>query len=242
MNKLSILFVLLFGILTVKAQSYKIYIDNYGAKADSINAKSYMVVTRVSDTDWLAKQYLMNNIIKCLGTYKDQNLTTPNGKFTYYNQNKSQGVDAKNADTINYVQMSGYFIDGLKTGTWTTYFKNGNIEYINNYKNDKLNGLYESYNYDSNTILIKGYYADNKRNGEWDTFNPHGDIIEANIIKDDNLVSSHTVKISYIGAEPRYGLYDYLDKNLKSLVSSNYGGKISVDFKLLQMGKLKILG
>jgi len=169
---LSIISLLL--VITASAQVSKIYIDAKGKFiTEAKGAVSYALIDKLSDTAYLVRTYDMKDTILTEGTYKDELLNIPNGKFSYYLDKKLdralEGVST--AETGNFVWRVGYFANGVKTGMWVDFWKHGVKKYSFVYKADKLNGRYRRYDYKNNNYITEeGNYVDNNKEGEWNTF------------------------------------------------------------------------
>jgi len=80
-------------------------------------------------------------------------------------------LNSKN-DTLNYLSYHYYlegglsnvikYVNGLREGKYTTYFKNGNINTNSTYKGGKLNGIVHVFN-DDGSNLRESYYVDGKQ-------------------------------------------------------------------------------
>jgi antitoxin component YwqK of YwqJK toxin-antitoxin module len=117
---------------------------------------SYVLVEKLDgDSAYAAKIYNMHDTVLMQGTYKDELLAIPNGKFIYYDKqtlskNKKeivlQTVISHSTDTNSYIRTTGYFINGKKNGLWIDYFSRGVKQSEIMYKNGKQNGSYKVYN------------------------------------------------------------------------------------------------
>jgi antitoxin component YwqK of YwqJK toxin-antitoxin module len=99
-------------------------------------------------------------------------------------------------------------VNGLKEGTWRTYFDNGRIESEKTYRNDNLQGYEKFYN-KSGSLVLKQLYNDGKLvdKGNQDTLN----IVER-IIYDDN---KRIVKKGYYREDVPVGIHREYDENGK---------------------------
>lgn len=168
---------LIIGLLSgfsSSAQVSKIYVDSKGIfTADSRHARSYDLIEKLSDTAYQVRTYNMKDTILMEGTYKDELLKIPNGRFIYYSKKtipeKFDGVII--ADTNNFISMVGYFLNGLKVGMWVEYQSRGikNCTYF--YKKDMANGIYQRFDKSHNSYVVEeGNYIDDKREGEWNLY------------------------------------------------------------------------
>lgn len=60
----------------------------------------------------------------------------------------------------------GSFDFGLKDGEWRTWYENGNIESVTNWKHGQKDGLYLSYDEDG-ILVLSGSYNNNKKSKAW---------------------------------------------------------------------------
>jgi antitoxin component YwqK of YwqJK toxin-antitoxin module len=151
------LFLLISLSLPSFAQVKKAYINKDGQLTnDPQNATSYVLVEKLDgDSAYAAKIYNMHDTVLMQGTYKDELLAIPNGKFIYYDKqtlskNKKeivlQTVISHSTDTNSYIRTTGYFINGKKNGLWVDYFSRGVKQSEIMYENGKQNGSYKLYN------------------------------------------------------------------------------------------------
>ncbi len=71
------------------------------------------------------------------------------------------------------VKLSGTIVNEQRSGTWTSYHRNGNKASENEYSNGLLNGKTVSY-YEDGTIRYIGYYTNDEKDGVWQFFNSDG--------------------------------------------------------------------
>jgi antitoxin component YwqK of YwqJK toxin-antitoxin module len=232
----------IFSVFTIKAQTYKTYLDASGNSVDKSNAQSYITYHQQADSSWLMKQYDMRDTIMSSGTFKDRNLQIPNGKFFYFYKSGSiKGIKIYNQrreDTLNHIKTSGQFKDGVKTGVWLEYFDNGQIQFSNHFENGKKNGISENYNYSTNTVYIRTNYVNDVEQGECDMLNTRGDIIQKDIYKDGQLTESHQLKVYYTQPKPPKQFYAFVNEGLKKITGLHDKGKIDVVFIVNTDGRL----
>jgi len=98
----------------------------------------------------------------------------------------------------NELAEKGNFSYGLKKGKWKSWYKNGNLKAINNWKKGELSGEYFLQN-DSGELLLKGKYSKGKRVGKWvdyikkDTTRYKKGVVFIKKIKDTNAVKKEGV-------------------------------------------------
>jgi hypothetical protein len=93
----------------------------------------------------------------------------------------------------------GNFDYGLKDGEWRTWYENGNVQSITDWKNGQKNGLFLQYD-GSGTLVVSGNYNKNKKAKTWinhklkDTVYHKGDSIYMAKPKSNNLFTHLFVK------------------------------------------------
>jgi len=169
--------IFLFCCASADAQLTKIFFDkNHKAlkDKDSSKASTYILKEKLADTGWYVKEYRNDGFILSEGMYRDEKMKIPQGKFTYY------WVALKKEPLTNpyysYVEIVGYYSNGLKTGTWIRYNDKGEKSEVSNYINGKMNGLYQQYTFPGH-LYVDGNYQDDKRGGEWHVYNKYGKVI-----------------------------------------------------------------
>ncbi|MDD5571571.1 MAG: hypothetical protein PHD97_10535 [Bacteroidales bacterium] len=85
-----------------------------------------------------------------------------------------------------------YDEQGLKTGIWKEYYKNGKLSAEYCYKNGKLNGVYKSY-HESGGVWCAGNYINDKKEGKFEVFNPDGKIILLCEYKNDKIIKRESI-------------------------------------------------
>ncbi len=87
--------------------------------------------------------------------------------------------------TSGALKLEENFTDGVLNGLSTEFDKNGSVNSIRNYSNDKINGRYEVYEYGK---LISFYnYIDDIKNGPYQTFYPDGALKSEGYFIDNDL-------------------------------------------------------
>lgn len=154
-----------------KAQVKPIYFVGNVITADSTKATSYAIYGKL-DTEnlWSFKRYdLYDNLLQT-GSFKDEQLSIPHGKFTYYMDVEYFNLLNKTfyylKDRYRFISQIGYFENGKEVGNWYTFYPDGAIFVTVKFENGLMNGDYK--NYTRKGILeSSGKYVDGKRDGEW---------------------------------------------------------------------------
>ena len=99
-----------------------------------------------------------------------------------------------------------YYLNGKQDGKWISFYKNGNIKSIINWKDGKLNGKYIIYE-NNGMKSTETVYKDGKENGYYYLYNTNG---------------TYRTKGAYVMGKP-VGEWEYYDKNgkLKDKVIAN---------------------
>ena len=69
-----------------------------------------------------------------------------------------------------------FYAIGTKTEYWKEFSPNGNLRNHGHYKNDKRDGLWEQYFYNSTKLNFKGSFKDGKKEGKWIIFDEAGKV------------------------------------------------------------------
>lgn len=156
----------------------------------------------------------------------------------------------------NTISLTGEYFENKKNGEWKTYYKNGNVESITNYKMDTLSnwifyyksgqvkstGSYSIFSSDtirlfntSNKLIYEGIYSSGKFNS-WKKFNENGIIIKESM-GEFNSIEGKLMEIMtsdyqcfsclYLTPEPYNGfVIEYL--NSKPMKSVYKNGNVSI--------------
>jgi hypothetical protein len=121
---------------------------------------------------------------------------------------------------MNYLRTVGYFSNGKRTGTWHIYEAQGKLVNTEVFENDKLNGLYQSYNTETGKVLVEGNYINDLREGNWNMLSYNGDTTQTDIYKKGKIVktishlSEKKFKENFTGGKPKYDFISYLNRAL----------------------------
>ncbi|WP_442591041.1 toxin-antitoxin system YwqK family antitoxin [Pedobacter sp. AW31-3R] len=138
---------------------------------DSAQAATYAVFGKVEgDSLYTFKKFDFEGILLASGTFKDDSLQVPHGKFTYYNwitpENNPVNMDFEINGRERYIESTGTFTNGLKTGRWITFYPNRAMKEIATYSQGVLHGAYQSFSIHGK-IIISGLFVAGKKNGTW---------------------------------------------------------------------------
>ncbi|MBC7614936.1 MAG: hypothetical protein H7202_02600 [Pedobacter sp.] len=157
-----------FGFYLISfAQEKPVYFFGDKIISDPKLATFYGVFGKLSgsNTYGLNVYDIYNNLVKS-GTYIDETLTIPHGKFSYYSFidifNDRYGTDFLIKKTDRFLSEQGKFINGNKNGMWLTFYPDGKVRSIINYKNGFKHGESKLLDKDGNTMIVGIYKLDVK--------------------------------------------------------------------------------
>lgn len=226
--------------INVSAQSGKQFLTKNGEITNDLKkANSYFTVVKLNeDSAYLYREYDLRDTILIQGTYKDDQLKTPHGRFLYYykfNVTPENNYYKPGTDTNNYIKTVGYFLDGQKNGVWTEYAKRGKVSTISTYKNGKLNGAYHEFDFYTGQLKMGGYYVNDMKDGDWCTLDTDTTVIMSAIYKKGKRQTTNYVRRYAI--EPYKYLY-YLNNRLNDLVAKYKQKTIEVEFIVNDQGQI----
>lgn len=153
------------------SQAKPIYFNGNRITSNADQATSYGVYGKLSEQDlWVLKRFDLYDNLMLSGSYKNEDLTKPHGKFTFYSSifdyNQDNFTNFKNPKTDRYISQQGEFVDGVEQGKWYDYFPDGKIMGFRNYVDGKLHGEISFYTHKGRRIL-HGHYRHGLRDGIW---------------------------------------------------------------------------
>lgn len=138
---------------------------------DSTLATGYAVYGKLSgDSLYTFKKFDNEGILLTSGTFMDDSLHVPHGKFVYYdwitpqNNNVNEGFDINGKD--RYIAVEGRFEQGKKTGRWIVFYPDGKLKEIATYQQGILHGAYQLYD-TGGKLQVAGLFIAGKKNGTW---------------------------------------------------------------------------
>jgi hypothetical protein len=241
---------------SVSAQVRKVYIGKNGSQIENPSkAGSYILYHKMEgDSAWAMSQYDMHDTLMITGTFKDEQLTIPHGKFTFYKlihpaKHRFDNNDTHRKDSItdlggNFIEQTGVYLNGKKNGAWKLY-NHGKVTILNTYQDDVLNGLYQSYNPSCGKVLVEGDIINNVRQGNWNSLSYYGEIMKTEVYENGTIVKT----ISYLndkkfqygidGQGSQYDLISYLNLKLSTKKFNKHGKyNVSYTFNLTPNWKL----
>lgn len=155
--------------LCAYAQENPVYFLGDKIISDPKFATFYGVFGKLSSSNTYAlKVYdIYNNLVKT-GTYKDETLKIPHGKFSYYAFidifNEWHGTEFSVKKTDRFLSEQGKFDNGNRHGIWLTFYPDGKVMSIINYINGYKHGEFSLFDKDGNTLIFGNYKLDVKEN------------------------------------------------------------------------------
>lgn len=138
---------------------------------DSAEAVNYAVYGKISgDSVYTFKKFDYDGILLASGSFKDDSLQIPHGKFVYYNwitpDNNvvSMGYDINGKE--RFIEVTGSFKDALREGRWISFYSDGKIKEIVTFSKGIVHGAYQSYSTDGKQQIV-GMYVRGKKSGTW---------------------------------------------------------------------------
>lgn len=193
-KKVSVFIIFAIVYINVNAQPSRIYLTQMGERTNHPEiASTYVIVSYLpGDSLWAVHQFDMNNNILTSGYYKDEKMTIAHGKFIYYK--KYQAFPSNSTlyqDTLNRIQFTGYFLNGLRTGPWVEY-SHGIKASVTNFRNDKMDGLYQQFDLETGRVIKEGYYINDLKEGDWCMLAPDSTAMFTDIFKHGKIIKSLT--------------------------------------------------
>jgi len=87
-------------------------------------------------------------------------------------------------------EHKGNYKNGLKEGSWVSYYYNGKLYFKGNYKNGNHEGIWEYYR-NNGQLHSKGKYKNGRREGYWVAYFNDGNIHEKGEFKNGNREGHH---------------------------------------------------
>lgn len=166
-------FLLLFLTYTAGfAQVKKVWLNEKDELiTDSSEAVTYAVYGKLSgDSLYTFKKFDFDGVLLASGSFRQDNLVEPEGKFIYYNWITPDNNYANDGFEINgrerYVELTGNFRNGLRQGRWISYYTDKKIKQVITFEQGILHGAYRYFAPDGK-LIAQGLYASGKKNGTW---------------------------------------------------------------------------
>ncbi|RZJ80012.1 MAG: hypothetical protein EOO47_08990 [Flavobacterium sp.] len=171
MKKISILLFFVSFYFVTNAQVAPIYFYGNQVTQNKEKATSYAVYGKLSTGDiYTFKRFdLYDNLLQT-GSFSDESLAVPHGKFTFYSDVNEFNLLYKQSFTIKgktrFVSQEGNFVNGVEQGKWLLYFPDGNVFNSQEFVDGKLDGKFLTFDRYGKTI-VSGNYVLGEKDGEW---------------------------------------------------------------------------
>jgi hypothetical protein len=238
MKKLLTLLALLVITTQLFAQTQKVYFTKSGKfTVNPDKAAGYLLVQKLAENNgYLAMQYDNNNNLISKGTYKDELLTVPSGKFAYYKKQPDDNIihtASYTANTPLYLSATGYFVDGKREGQWIEYSPSGEKTAVYNFENGVLNGPYKVFS--SPEVYGEGNAVNGQLQGKFSWHN--NDLLAADLYYDNGKLKSKNVYLK--PAHELESLHTYLRKKLwNKYAGVAYDSKLTIKYTVDKTGKI----
>ncbi|HTK19743.1 MAG TPA: energy transducer TonB [Mucilaginibacter sp.] len=253
-KKIFTLTIALFVYVNVNAQqSYRVYLTQSGERTTHTEiASSYAIISYLpEDSLWSVQQFDMGSNMLISGYYKDEKMTIAHGKFTYYRKDKAYNIDpVSNQNTFNYIQLTGYFLNGARTGPWVEYSQGIKIS-VTNFKNDKMDGLYQQFDKATGKVIKEGYYVNNFKEGDWCMLDVDSTAIFTDIFKHGKVIKQLTHSNPIVDKErakefaknnkaavPNFDFQTLVDRTFQHYNNSLASGKFVMTFTITKEGRV----
>lgn len=218
MNKYLFVFLFLISFLQIQAQIDSIvnYISGKGKIVPKSKATYYEIIIKQTDSLWLVDRYWSGlNRLKSKSFFTSSNKELKIGKETGYGR-------------FGKILNEKFFDSkGGKIGTQTTWFDNGNIDYVGSYIDGLQEGEWNFYHYNGELALQKFYHKGELISKTY--YSEKGKVLPKNAIiidKEDRI---------FKGGKKRY--YEKL-KELRKKIEYRIKGTISVRYTIGVDGKI----
>ena len=109
----------------------------------------------------------------CGKVVEESELNFRNGKFYLINSDKPFSGKCVGYYKNGQLQQSERYKNGLMNGSFERYYENGQLMFSGSMKNGKLNGLHKKY-YKNGYLLTLEDYKDGERHGLFESYHPNG--------------------------------------------------------------------
>lgn len=172
---MKLLIILLFALgscfLEASAQVAPIYFYGDSIIKEKEYATSYAIYGKLSEEElWVFKRFdLYNNLIQT-GSYKDEKLSVPHGKFDFYSDiyefNSAHLTSFNLKGLTRFLSQTGTFVDGKEEGRWQLFYPDGTLLNRQDFVKGKQHGEFVTYD-KRGRVQIQGNFVDGERDGKW---------------------------------------------------------------------------
>jgi len=138
---------------------------------DSAAARGYAVFGKIAgDSVYTFKKFDFDGILLASGSFLDDSLQVPHGKFTYYSwitpENNPVTMEYTIKGKERFIELTGSYRNGQRTGRWISFYPDGKMKQIMTFSQGIAHGAY--YFYEPNgKMVVSGLYQAGKKNGTW---------------------------------------------------------------------------
>ncbi len=189
---------------------------------------------------WEFATYDIHNMPIAKGSYSDENLTIPCGKFIFYHtiiRQKKIDEHHSSIDTLYVRKRTGFYTNGQKEGTWIDYYLNGSIKSYTGYENNLYDGLYRLYD-ENGKILMEGNYVKDNKEGDWYIFRPDSSVKTHLKFSHNREIISEKLGEDSFNAYPGFNFIYHVYKHLIQSGIKPIYGDILVAFTVNKDGSL----
>ena len=172
MKRVVFCFFFLIAGLNAFSQVKSVFLDKDDhVTPDSTRAVTYAVYGKLEgDSVYTFKKLDFSGVLLTTGSFKDDSLAVPHGKFTYYSWITPDNNYTNDGFEINgkerFIEVVGSFKDGQRTGRWISFYPDGRMKQIITFVQGVVHGAFQSFNPDG-SVNISGMYVAGKKNGTW---------------------------------------------------------------------------
>lgn len=172
MKRILVCFLLLFAGLSSDAQIKTILLDGKDQLTlDSTQAVTYAVLGKITgDTVYTFKKYDFSGVLLASGSFRDDNMEVPVGKFVYYNwitpenNNRNDGFEINGKE--RYIELIGAYRNGRRDGRWISFYPDGKMKQIITFAQGIIHGSYKAFD-SRGEEQLSGIYTNGKKEGTW---------------------------------------------------------------------------
>ena len=172
MKRIAFCLLILLSGLTSYSQVKSIMLDNKDQiTQDSTLAATYAVFGKLTgDSLYTFKKFDWDGILLASGTFRDDSLKVPQGKFTYYswitpdNNTVNYTYDIKGKE--RFVSLTGSFKDGQLHGRWISFYPDGIMKQVITYYKGISHGAFQFFD-TRGKLQVSGLYISGQKHGVW---------------------------------------------------------------------------
>lgn len=172
MKRILVCFLLLFGGLSSYAQIKTILLDGKDQLTpDSTQAVTYAVLGKITgDTVYTFKKYDFSGVLLASGSFMDDHMEIPVGKFVYYNwitpenNNRNDGFEINGKE--RYIELIGSYQNGRRNGRWISFYPDGKMKQIITFSQGIIHGPFKAFD-SRGEEQVSGVYINGKKEGTW---------------------------------------------------------------------------